>query len=79
MTGTIRAWWRDEDDATRVALVVILLAAVVARVSALTQPMRYDESVTYLYFIGRPWATAIGGYEFPNNHLLYTAVAKLGG
>ncbi|MDE3216392.1 MAG: hypothetical protein KGO03_08340 [Gemmatimonadota bacterium] len=78
MIDAIRAWWRDEDDATRVALVVILLAAAVARLSALAQPMRYDESVTYLYFIGQPWATAIGGYEFPNNHLLYTVVAKLG-
>lgn len=78
MTGRLRAWWDGEPDASRVALVVILLAAVVARLSALGQPMRYDESVTYLYFVGQPWATAIGGYQFPNNHLLYTAIAKLG-
>ncbi|OYV73080.1 MAG: hypothetical protein B7Z72_03310 [Gemmatimonadetes bacterium 21-71-4] len=78
MTGPLGAWWRGEDEATRVALVLILLAAAMARVSALAQPMRYDESVTYLYFIGGSWAHAIAGYEFPNNHLLYTVVAKLG-
>jgi hypothetical protein len=78
MKSRLRAWWRREDDATRVALVVILLAAVAARVSALGQPMRYDESVTYIFFISRPWARAISLYPFPNNHLLYTAVAKLG-
>lgn len=78
MIAALRAWWRAEPDATRVALVVILLAAAVARLSALTQPMRYDESVTYLYFIGGSWAHAVSGYEFPNNHLLYTAIAKLG-
>ena len=39
--------------------------------------MRYDESVTYLYFVGRSWHTALTGYQFPNNHLLYTLVAKV--
>jgi hypothetical protein len=50
---------------------------VIARLSALSQPMRYDESVTYLYFVGRSWTTALTGYQFPNNHLLYTLVAKI--
>ncbi len=78
MIDRLRAWWNAEPDATRVALVVILLAAVVARVAAMGQPMRYDESITYIFFISRPWATAISRYPFPNNHLLYTAIAKLG-
>ena len=39
--------------------------------------MRYDESVTYLYFVGRSWGTALTAYQFPNNHLLYTLAAKV--
>lgn len=77
MMAVLRAWWEGEDPAVRSALMVIVLAAAVARAASLGQPMRYDESVTYLYFIGRPWGTAISAYQFPNNHLLYTMVAKL--
>ncbi|HEX8726254.1 MAG TPA: hypothetical protein VF737_12780 [Gemmatimonadaceae bacterium] len=77
MIAAIRSWWRNEDLPTRLALLGIVLAGGVARFSALAQPMRYDESVTYLYFVGRSWATAITAYPFPNNHLLYTVMAKL--
>jgi 4-amino-4-deoxy-L-arabinose transferase-like glycosyltransferase len=77
MIAAIRNWWRDEDLPTRLALLGIVLAGGVARFSALAQPMRYAESVTYLSFVGRSWATAITAYPFPNNHLLYTVLAKL--
>lgn len=77
MIAALRAWWEGEDAAARGALVLIVLAAAVARAASLGQPMRYDESVTFLYFIGRPWGTAISSYQFPNNHLLYTVAAKL--
>jgi hypothetical protein len=71
------AWWRTEPASARITLVGIAVAAVVARLAALGQPMRYDESITYLYFAGQPWMTAIGDYRWPNNHLLYTVLAKL--
>ena len=77
MIAAIRDWWRTEDLPTRLAVLGIVLAGAVARFSALAQPMRYDESVAYLYFIGRSWATAITAYPYPENHLLYTVAAKL--
>ena len=77
MMAAVRAWWRNEDLPTRLALLGIVLAAAVVRFSALGQPMRYDESVSYLSFIGRSWATAITAYPFPSNHFLYTVIAKL--
>ncbi|HUX33692.1 MAG TPA: hypothetical protein VMV51_07440, partial [Gemmatimonadaceae bacterium] len=76
MIAAIRAWWRDEDEAVRFAVVAMVVAGFVARAAALGQPMRYDESVTYLCFVGRSWATAATSYQCPNNHLLYTLVAK---
>ncbi len=77
MIAAIATWWRDEDLPTRLALLGIVLAGGIARFSVLGQPMRYDESMSYLYFVGRPWATAITAYPFPSNHLLYTVMAKL--
>ena len=38
--------------------------------------MRYDESVTYLHFVSQPWATAIGSYTYPNNHIFHTLLVK---
>ena len=38
--------------------------------------MRYDEAVTYMYFVRLPWAEALSTYTYPNNHLLHTALAK---
>ncbi|HEY5219704.1 MAG TPA: glycosyltransferase family 39 protein [Gemmatimonadaceae bacterium] len=77
MMAGIRAWWRDEEPSTRFALLAIVAVGALARLAALGQPMRYDESVTYLYFVGRSWRTAVSAYQFPNNHLLYTVAAKL--
>jgi len=76
MIAALRAWWRDEDEAVRFAVVAMAVAGLVARVAALGQPMRYDESVTYLCYVARSWATAATSYQCPNNHLLYTLVAK---
>ena len=42
----------------------------------LTQPMRYDEAVTYMYFVRLPWAEALSTYTYPNNHLFHTLLAK---
>src|SRR5262245_2123319 len=42
----------------------------------LGQPMRYDESITYLLFVRRPWADALSLYTYPNNHVFHTLLAK---
>ena len=77
MNAALRAWWRSETSTVRATLAAIVLLGVAVRCGSVTQPMRYDEAVTYLYFVGRPWWTAISAYQFPNNHLLYTVLAKI--
>ena len=42
----------------------------------LAQPMRYDEAVTYMYFVRLPWSEALSTYTYPNNHLFHTLLAK---
>lgn len=46
------------------------------RLRYLSQPMRYDESVTYLYFVAGSWANAISSYTYPNNHVFHTLLVK---
>jgi hypothetical protein len=77
MIAAIRGWWQDESEMARFGFAGIVVAAAVARAAALAQPMRYDESVAYLTFIGQPWRAALAGYRFPNDHLLYLVAAKL--
>jgi hypothetical protein len=64
---------------TRERLVVCLITAVafICRVAAIGQPMRYDESITWAYFVGRPWSTLVSSYQFPNNHVLHSLLAKI--
>lgn len=59
-----------------VAIVWVTLLSAVCRIAALQQPMRYDESVTWAFFVGRPWATIVSQYQFPNNHVFYSLLAK---
>jgi 4-amino-4-deoxy-L-arabinose transferase-like glycosyltransferase len=42
----------------------------------IAQPMRYDESVTYMYFVRLPWSEAVSTYTYPNNHVLHTLLVK---
>ena len=39
--------------------------------------MRYDESITWAYFVGRPWSTIVTSYPFPNNHVFHSLLAKI--
>lgn len=56
---------------------LITALAAISRLADLRQPMRYDESVTWAYFVGRPWSTVVGSYQFPNNHVFFSILAKL--
>jgi dolichyl-phosphate-mannose-protein mannosyltransferase len=59
------------------ALVVVTLVAVVVRLEFLFQPMRYDESVTYVHYASRPWYIALTTYTAPNNHVLHSELVHL--
>lgn len=59
------------------ALAAIVALALGCRLVALAQPMRYDESVTWALFAGRSWSTIVSWYPFPNNHVLFSLLAKL--
>jgi 4-amino-4-deoxy-L-arabinose transferase-like glycosyltransferase len=72
----LRDAWKDETRDHRLALAVILATAVAVRAMYLSQPMRYDESVTYMYFVRLPWQDALSTYTYPNNHLFHTFLAK---
>ena len=65
------------DKRERLVVCLITAVAFLCRLAALGQPMRYDESITWAYFVGRPWSTIISSYQFPNNHVLHSLLAKL--
>jgi hypothetical protein len=60
----------------RRAIWLITAVAMISRLANLFQPMRYDESVTWAYFVGRPWHTVVSSYQFPNNHVFFSLLAK---
>jgi Dolichyl-phosphate-mannose-protein mannosyltransferase len=59
------------------ALGLVTLAAVLVRLEFLFQPMRYDESVTFVHYASRPWYIALTTYTAPNNHVLHSELAHL--
>ena len=54
----------------------ILLVAAIVRVTALSLPMRFDEAVTYVEFVRKPWSTVVSSYPYPNNHVFFSLLAK---
>jgi hypothetical protein len=64
----------DRDEL--IAVAVITAVGFIVRLVALNQPMRYDESITWAFFSARSWGTIVSWYPFPNNHVLFSLLAK---
>ena len=59
------------------SLLALIVIGTLLRLYYLGQPMRYDESVTYLYFAAGSWGHAISSYTYPNNHVFHTLLVKV--
>ncbi|MGH3025049.1 MAG: glycosyltransferase family 39 protein, partial [Gaiellaceae bacterium] len=59
------------------ALALIVLAAVLVRLDFLFQPMRYDESGTYVHYASEPFYIGLSAYTAPNNHLFHTLLVHI--
>ena len=67
--------WTSEGKAHRYTLLVFFAMGVALRSAYLMQPMRYDESFTYIAFVARPIPVGLSWYPYPNNHLLNTLLS----
>jgi len=56
--------------------VAVVIIGALLRGYYLRQPMRYDESVTYLYFASQSWTTVVSSYTYPNNHVFHSLLVK---
>ncbi|MGA9977333.1 MAG: glycosyltransferase family 39 protein [Candidatus Sulfotelmatobacter sp.] len=61
----------------RLALAGLTFFAAALRIRFLSQPMRYDEAITYLEYSSRPFYVALSFYNMPNNHLFHTLLVRL--
>ena len=77
LAGGLRAAIARESRLHLGALVVVTLAALLVRLEFLFQPMRYDESVTYVHYASRPWYIALTTYTAPNNHVFHSLLVHL--
>lgn len=67
-----------EDGApVRVALVALLGGALALRLAYLAQPMRFDESFTWIRYASKPLPVAVSVYSAPNNHVFHTILVWL--
>jgi 4-amino-4-deoxy-L-arabinose transferase-like glycosyltransferase len=53
------------------------LLSVVPRLVYLSQPMRYDEALTFLQFASKPLSEGLSNYSQPNNHLFHTLLVHI--
>ncbi len=80
----LRSWVATESRVHVATLGLLVVGAALVRLDFLFQPMRYDESVTYVHYASRPWYIALSTYTAPNNHvfhslLVHVSTALLGG
>src|SRR3954462_14893807 len=55
----------------------IIALALLMRPGSLGQGLWYDEMVTLVHYVGQPWSTIVKGEYSPNNHVLFSLLAKL--
>src|SRR6476660_7493553 len=55
----------------------IVILALLMRAAPLAQSLWYDEMGTLVNFVGQPWSSIVRGEYSPNNHILFTLLAKL--
>ena len=66
-----------EDKTHLYALFAIVLLAIVVRLFFLFQPMRHDESLTFMLYASKPLPIGLSFYSRPNNHLFHTLLAHI--
>jgi uncharacterized membrane protein len=70
-------FFKKEDKLHIYTLFLLCLAAGLVRIIYLNQPMRCDESATFLYSASKPLYIALTNYSLPNNHLFHTFFVHL--
>jgi 4-amino-4-deoxy-L-arabinose transferase-like glycosyltransferase len=73
----LRDAWRTEPRNHLLALVSLCAIGAALRLMYIGQPMRYDEAVTYMYFVRLPWLETISTYTYPNNHVFHSLLVKI--
>jgi hypothetical protein len=61
----------------RLALAGLAFLAAALRIPLLSQPLRYDEAITFVEYASRPFYVALSFYNTPNNHVFHTLVVRL--
>jgi hypothetical protein len=65
-------WGRDLAIAATIAVIALLV-----RLPGIFQSLWYDEMVTWLSGISGPWEPIVAGRYSPNNHVLFSLLARL--
>jgi hypothetical protein len=60
-------------------ITLVTALAVAARIAVIRQPMRFDEAISWAYYVGRSWTTIVTSYTYPNNHVFHSLLAKAAG
>jgi predicted membrane channel-forming protein YqfA (hemolysin III family) len=68
----VRGWAREAGPWHMLGLAAIAVIGVLLRRDFLHEPMRWDESYTFLAYVSHPLNTGLALYETPNNHLFNT-------
>src|SRR5687767_15141282 len=65
-------------QSTRFPLIAttLILLALTLRLPLLAQSLWYDEISTILNYVRQPWEHIVAGKYSPNNHILFTLLAK---
>jgi hypothetical protein len=70
-------WSQRLDRRETIALVLVTLLALAARVAFVMRPLEHDEAYTVSVFASEPLRYALADYHLPNNHLFHTIWVRL--
>ena len=76
VTEQLVGWFRQSSVTERFVLLTIFAIGVAHRLQFLPQPMGYDESISFVYFISRSFLDIASDYSIPNNHVFHNLLAR---
>lgn len=72
-----KEWFAEEYLRSVPALFLFIIIGTGIRLAFLSQPVSYDEAITFVYFGSRTLLDVVTDYSIPNNQIFHTVLVKL--
>ena len=72
VTKYLSEWFKEENRNHLIIVLFLIGVGIFLRLLHISDPMRYDESFSFIHYGSKPFFYVISNYWYPNNHIFHT-------